>query len=902
MSGYVRVGGYLREANRWGGVGWFVENGVTHKPISDFDEVGQDMDCEVAAIEVTRGTEGKYLLIGVYRSPNGNPDSFLTRFNDILHSASRKWRKFIVCGDMNIDLLSHSRLVTDYKNLLACYGLECLVRDPTRVTSASSTLIDHVLTNFSCESATVINTSLSDHYGQFLHVGGGKIQGALGPKWEMKRVFSTRAVESFLGQLEACDWPGVLRDGNVLGKTTRFMSLVSHHLDLAAPIKRVKVKGGCRADYNWFTRELAEQREGLLTMSTLARSSDAEEVRGRYRRQRAAYRKALREAKAKACSDKLAKAENCSRAIWNIVNDHRRGGSRGAGGQDLRLELDGGRVLSDPVEVASAFCQQFTLSSSLPQTSDQTGQGYVSVSQSMFLYHTTGAEIRQILQGFQPKWSCGPDDIPVAVLKKCGDSFCEAMSELVNASFDDGLFPSEFKIAKVVPVHKKGCKSDLSNYRPISLLSCFSKVLEVAMAKRLTSFWARFGVFSNGQHGFRKGRSTSTAIIQFLAEIYDAFESGEYAAGVFMDLSKAFDRVEHSVLLDKLYRRGIRGQAWNWIKSYLADRKQYVQVKGGKSDTTGVSVGVPQGSVLGPLLFLVYVDDMGYFLRGKLIQFADDSNDIVCGKDIAELETAVSVDMDMIQQWLVSNSLTCNYSKTNYMLFKMVNKPDIDVNVRMGDAQIDRVTEVKFLGVTIDEHLTWSSHIDVCCKRLSSAIFGLRTLAWECGRNREALLIVYHGLFMSTARYGILAWGAAAESHINRVLILQKEAVRIIANLGWHESCRESFKQLKLFTIPSAYIFDSILYCLENGNPVLVSDVTGRATRQRADLYLSPRRIHKPDSHVLRQGRILFNALPSELKAKRDDLKVFKRLLKVHLLEGAFYSLQEFKGVSGGLG
>jgi hypothetical protein len=257
--------------------------------------------------------------------------------------------------------------------------------------------------------------------------------------------------------------------------------------------------------------------------------------------------------------------------------------------------------------------------------------------------------------------------------------------------------------------------------------------------------------------------------------------------------------------------------------------------------------------------------------------------------------------MNGIQQWLDCNSLTCNYAKTNYMLFKVVNKPDFDMNVLMSDDFIDRVSEVKFLGVTIDEHLTWGSHVDTCCKRLSTALFALRTLSKEC-RNREALLIVYNGLFMSHARYGILAWGATAESNMNRVLILQKAAIRIIANLGWRESCRESFKELKLLTVPSAYILDSIMYCLEKSDPVLVSDMTGRVTRQCTDLYISPRRIHKPDSHVLRQGRILFNALPRDLKAMRNDLKVFKRLLKNHLLAGAFYSLQEFKRVSGGSG
>jgi hypothetical protein len=255
----------------------------------------------------------------------------------------------------------------------------------------------------------------------------------------------------------------------------------------------------------------------------------------------------------------------------------------------------------------------------------------------------------------------------------------------------------------------------------------------------------------------------------------------------------------------------------------------------------------------------------------------------------------------MIQQWLDEHFLPCNYSKTKYMLLRMPNKPDLQLSLFMGDAEIDRVPEVKFLGLTIHQHLSWTSQVDDCCKRLCSAVFALRSLSRECS-SRQALLMVFHGLFMSIARYGILAWGATSESNMNRVLVMQKRAVRIVAGLGWRESCREAFKQMGLLTIPSTYILEAICFCLEKTDSPLVAQVTGRVTRRAADIYVSPSRTHRSDCNVLRQGRILFNALPVELKAKRNDVRVFKRSLKAFLVDGAFYSVREFKRVSGGMG
>ena len=317
--------------------------------------------------------------------------------------------------------------------------------------------------------------------------------------------------------------------------------------------------------------------------------------------------------------------------------------------------------------------------------------------------------------------SSGPNSIPIKILKVLDLPISNDLSILINESFETGIFPEKLKIAKVIPIFKKGLTSRKSNYRPISLLSVFSKLFAKLMHKRLYRFLEICEILCCMQFGFRTGHSTDHALVSLTETIKSSLDKNRYGCGIFIDLQKAFDTVNHELLLKKLEHYGIRGIALNWFYSYLSCRKQFVSVNGHSSSLREISCGVPQGSVLGPLLFLIYINDLpnssqllSFFL------FADDTNIYYESNDLAILMRRVNKELKKLKLWLDSNKLAFNVDKTNFVLFHSPHKKLSEyADLKIGKQFIQRTLYVKFLGVMIDEHLTWKYHTTELCKKLS---------------------------------------------------------------------------------------------------------------------------------------------------------------------------------------
>ena len=271
------------------------------------------------------------------------------------------------------------------------------------------------------------------------------------------------------------------------------------------------------------------------------------------------------------------------------------------------------------------------------------------------------------------------------------------------------------KIAKVCPILKSGPNNEFCNYRPISVLPSFSKIYEKIISKRLLSFIELHNIFSPSQYGFRKKHSTYMAIMKFHEKVTEAIDKNEFCLGIFIDLSKAFDTLDHEVLLKKLSIYGIRGIANKLIKNYLQDRQQYVVYNNSESNCKTITCGVPQGSILGPLLFLLYINDISYISKIlTFILFADDTNILYSNSDIWELERLVNTYLSIISDWFKANRLSLNIQKTNFMLFGFKHIPITvfrNFHIKIDSINISSVEITKFLGIIIDEKLKWQHHI-----------------------------------------------------------------------------------------------------------------------------------------------------------------------------------------------
>ena len=397
----------------------------------------------------------------------------------------------------------------------------------------------------------------------------------------------------------------------------------------------------------------------------------------------------------------------------------------------------------------------------------------------LIIAHISEQEILDIIKALANK-STGPASIPLKLLIIVADLIVLPLCRIINLSFNCGVFPDVLKVAKVIPLHKGGSTQEVNNFRPISLLSIFDKIIEKLMHKRLYHFLEVHNILYENQFGFRKKNSTAHSLIEITEKIKESIDNGMYGCGIFIDLKKAFDTVNHNILLTKLEHYGIRGSVLKWFESYLTNRKQYVFYNGISSDIASITCGVPQGSVLGPLLFLIYINDLPN-VSNKLsfFLFADDTNIYYESNNLQELEKTVNKELKLLSLWLNLNRLALNVSKTNFVIFRSTKKPmNHNVILIMNRKAIAQKDHVKYLGVLMDQHLSWKQQILNVSKKISR---GIGILAKLRGSMDQKLLInIYYCLVFSHLSYGVEAWGSACETSLKRLHILQNKAVRIL--------------------------------------------------------------------------------------------------------------------------
>lgn len=465
------------------------------------------------------------------------------------------------------------------------------------------------------------------------------------------------------------------------------------------------------------------------------------------------------------------------------------------------------------------------------------------------------------------------------------------LTHLINLSLSEGTFPSILKTAKVVPLHKKGDNTLPENYRPVALLSTISKIVERVVFNRILNFATKNNILSQAQHGFRKKHSTQTAIMAFLNDLYENINQKNKCVGLFMDLSKAFDLINHKILIEKFVRYGLRGKMKDWLLSYLTNRYQVVDINGIKSEKLKIEYGVPQGSVLGPLLFLFYVNDLPKFFDEFLVMFADDNSYLCCRNSIVNTLNMLQESVERFAEYFKSNKLFLNITKTVFIVFSPRNSVyDKSYLIKVEGKSLQQIHCTKFLGVTIDNALNWNTHIDIIAKKLSSTCYALYRLSQLA--NRQTLLSYYYAHFESRASYGIIFWGSSHNS--NRLLKLQKKAVRYIIGASKFATCKNFFRDLQILPLPCVYILEILIYVKTNIELFLSNNYSHNYNTREADNLMIPlHSLSKYEESPKYMGIILYNQLPNNFKSIAN-ITSYKREVKSYLLHHCFYSVKEY--------
>lgn len=458
-------------------------------------------------------------------------------------------------------------------------------------------------------------------------------------------------------------------------------------------------------------------------------------------------------------------------------------------GNVRRLRTNSGTILTKNEEIASQFNEYSskvgkTLADAIPDTQDPISD-YRHYGGSMALFEVPKARIHNLLLHLKTNKATGVDGISNRILKNCSNPIATFLSCCINKCIRQGKYPDMLKRAKVVPVHKGGDKEVLSNYRPISVLPSINKIFESVLNDSILSFLKHTNFLTRFQYGFRKGSNTTIAAVELLDFIHSNLDKRgpNVVSGLFIDLSKAFDAVDHLKLLEVCEKIGIRGLPLDLLKSYLSDRVQLVSVNGVSSGFEKIGFGVPQGSVLGPTLFLIFVNDLQLLdLHGKLNLYADDAAIFYASCSDSENCGKMNEDLAKLSLYFASKRLTINEKKTKFMHFHSYSKAlDNTAAVQVNGRTVERVTSFEYLGLVLDTHLSWDMHCAELCKRIrpiAGILFKLKNTL-----PKEALLQIYFAFVHSHLNYMVGAWGHAPATNLKPVQVLQNRCLKLCYSL-----------------------------------------------------------------------------------------------------------------------
>ena len=821
-----------------GGTMLYISNKFNPRPRSDLEDfLYKSKELESSFVEIINPGKQNFIIGCIYRHPNMDLNEFNDHFlNKLLGNLSVENKKVFLMGDFNANLLNIdiNPSISKYFDIFSSYLYIPHIIYPTRIVDSekrrSKTLIDNIFSNsinYSDGISGNLTFSISDHLAQFLIIPveyDTKIQNVI----KFKRDTRNKDRENlFLDMLDA-DWNKntKIENNDPNFSFNQFEIKLNSIIDKYMPLKRL-TKNEIKQQYKpWITlriRNSIKRRDTLHKKYIKAKNKEVkQDYHIKYKELRNHIVTLCRTSKKlyyqKFFAENANNLKNTWKGIKNLINL-----KKGVTGDPTSILVDD-KLINEPGEVANKYNNYFStiankLRDKIYKNNNQNFKSYLRnrIDKSFFIFPTCKEEIIEIINELDCMKATGPHSIPTDVFKCIKLIVSESLSYIINTSFNTGIFIENLKISKIIPIFKgKGNILDYHNYRPISLLSNIDKIIEKLMFKRLYCFLSKNKIIYDLQFGFRENHSTTHALIYITEKIRKAIDENCYSCGIFVDLQKAFDTVDHEILLYKLNHYGIRGTENAWFKSYLSNRKQFVTINGVSSEENIIQHGVPQGSVLGPLLFLLYINDLHNAIKHcSTIHFADDTSLIIKNKSLKQMKKYLNFDLKNLSKWLKANMISLNTSKTELLLFRHPNKNlNYNVKAKINGKVIKPSKYVKYLGIYIDSYLNWKFNTNILAAKLSRSLGMLSKIRHYV--NIETLKSIYFAIFSSHLSYASIIWAQNPNNqNVKRIMRLQKRAVRIMTFAQHRDNADPLFKQLGILKF-----IDSV----EVQNLLLVSD------------------------------------------------------------------------------
>lgn len=884
---YSLVSSFCRENYERGGVCIYAKTGITCKPIN-FDHSLEKI-FEVAMSEVRAPNfSSKILIISIYRSPQSDFKTFFNYLYDLMSNVYVPGQYYIVCGDINVNLLGDNYESKQIINMFKGFDMENVVLEPTRLTTVTATLIDVIFTNLECGNILVQDTHMSDHtfqLGEFVVPLVSNTTLSSNGNVIFKRDFSDCNMLTFQNMILNERWENMYQEIDLNNIFNNFYYTFLYHFQQAFPLKKVRPL----KTRKWFSDDLKNLHQMLIQLAKISRLSENQVIRNRYNQLKTIYTNKIRQVRYSYNNERILKAKNAVKECWNIIKETK---GSSTGNIPEEITTPDGTMVKGYGNIVNSFNNHF-MDFVCPQPNYDEINLSPYVPLTFYLTPTTPTEIETLIMRTTMKSASGTDDIGGNVLRAVSKIISVPLSYIINKSFLSGQYPNILKLSKCIPIFKnKGSRNDICNYRNVCIQSQIAKVIEMSYNTRLTNFLETNKLLSLSQHGFRSNKSTSTAIADLNTIIYEALNNKQQSVALFFDLTRAFDSVNHDLLLEKLSRIGVRGVANDWVKSYLTNRQQIVTLGNYKSDIREITVGVPQGSILGPLLYIIFVNDLSLSCSSidNKILYADDTNFVLSGENLNSVCNKANDACKNFHQYCINSGLLINTNKSVLMTFNPKNdKRDFSLLITLDHRSIEHVQYIKFLGILIDEKMTWKHHIDMVVSRLSSVCFLIRQLKNTV--SFEVLRLVYFGLAQSTLSYGLIFWGCSA--HLEKAFMVQKCIVRCLVGVPITTSCKPIFRELSILTLPSLYIYLLILNVKDKETLIKNNSVHEHDTRGKNDIYQPFSRLSVGKNSHLYQGTMCYNKFTRLVGDDENKFK-FKTKLYDYLVDKTFYSVKEF--------
>ncbi|MCG8113419.1 MAG: reverse transcriptase domain-containing protein [Candidatus Thiodiazotropha taylori] len=871
-----------------GGIIVYIKENIIYKRRNDLES----NDLESVWIEVCPTNGKSFLVCYIYRHPSSTV-MWNEHFENCLDLVLAEEKEFFMLGDFNRDLLNNT-IKRNWLDFIAPFGLSQMVDQATRITSRSATLIDHIYCNIeeNCSNICVPKLGLSDHFPVFvtrkinLHV----------PKSHhytiSYRCFKTFNEENFIKDLRNVPWDTIkiFDDPNdVLDAwNDLFIDVVDQHI----PIKKHRVKH--KTQPQWLTPEIIDS---IKTRDRFKAIGDEDQ----FKIWRNKVTSLIRKSK-KSRYEALLEENTNPNCIWKLFKEV--GASKKCKTKS-NVQIKINDVLSEnSEEVSNAFNNFFVQVADsikepiLPSKHEKLQAFCRSKNPNNVNFNIPCLELNKVektLKSLDITKATGTDNIGPRLLKIAASEIAESITFICNCSIQNSLFPDRWKDAKVSPLHKNGPCDDVNNYRPISVLPVLSKILEKHVHLSLMSYLNEHDFLHPTQSGFRSAHSCETALVNMIDRWLQCLDNGQLVGVVLVDFKKAFDLVDHNILLQKLKLYNLSEKALNWFSSYLMSRTQRVSINNVLSEHRSILHGVPQGSILGPLLFLMFINDLPLYTNGvSTDMYADDTTlfDISTSKEA--VQTNLQKALLNLDVWCRHNGMVINSSKTKVMLIttsQKRSKLDNDtLQLKYKDVTLHMVSYDKILGVYVDNNLTWSYHINFVTKKVSSYL-------WLLSRIKEYLTIenrvkFYKSYIQPHLDFCNIIWGNTSQGNLLKIYRLQKRACRIILNYEI-EDMVSSLNTIKILTIYEriflrkakfmfkVFIQEAPLYIRNMFEPTVLNNDARVLRSSSNNNFVIP----KPNKELFKfsmsySGTLIWNILPEYIKMSNNVLTFHNRCIK----------------------